>query len=433
MSSARTRCWRSPLLTNNQQYYDLAANPTKKLGWGDLTVTAFHQQSRSVSNTTATPAGTAFGFGEYVQGVHSTPVYSTGASAQLSGRINDTVRLASIGVDFQQISGSDTTAIFSQAGSQIRTDIGSGSQRFIGAFGQLDIFPVESVEVLLSARFQNFQNFDGFDGAPGGQGAVPNSSQNSFDPRVSVLWTATPNVGLRAAAYTAFRAPNLDNLYRAFSTTSLVFLPNSQLTPERLKGVEAGFDLSFGPVTGQFTAFYQEVTNLITLRTLAPTELPAGFFFGTKNINAGKAVVQGIELQAGWQIRPGLKLDANYTTVSSKIVENQFDPLSIGKQQSGIPTQQAAATLSYDDPRGWRAAARFRWIGQSWGDNANTLPLDSFTVFDLSAGYRFAKGVESFVEIQNLFNKYYIADNSGFAPPQQGTPFTIFAGLKARF
>ena len=313
---------------------------------------------------------------------------------------------------------SDSAEIFNQAGTQIRTDVGSGSQRFLGLFAQLDIFPVDTVEILLSGRFQNFLNFDGFDGAPGGQGVVPNSSQNSFDPRVSVLWMATPNIGLRAAAYTAFRAPNLDNLYRAFSTTSLVFLPNSQLTPEKLKGIEGGFDVTFGPVTGQFTAFLQEVTNLITLRTLDPAQLPPGFFFGTQNINAGKAVVQGIELQAGWQIMPGLKLDANYTTVSSKIVDNQFDRLSVGKQQAGIPTQQAAAMLSYNDPRGWRASARFRWIGQSWGDNDNTMPLDSFTVFDLSAGYRF-KGVEAFVDVQNLFNQYYIADNSGFSLPRR--------------
>jgi outer membrane receptor protein involved in Fe transport len=423
---------RTPLLTNNQQTYDIAGNMTKKLGWADLMLTAFHEQSRLTSNTTGTPIGTTFGSGEFVQGVHTTPVWSTGASAQLSGRINNIVRLASIGMDFQQISGMDSAAIFASTGGQIRTDVGSGSQRFLGVFGQLDIFPIDSVEILLSGRFQNFLNFDGFDGAPGGQGLVPNSSQNSFDPRLSMQWTATPNVSLRAAAYSAFRAPNLDNLYRAFSTTSLVFLPNSQLTPEKLKGIEGGFDLTFGPVTGQFTAFYQEITNLLTLRTLNASELPPGFFFGTQNINAGKAVVQGIEVQAGWQIMPGLKLDANYTTVSSKIVDNQYDPLSVGRQQAGIPTQQAAATLSYNDPRGWRAAARFRWIGQSWGDNDNTMPLDSFTVFDVSAGYRF-KGVETFVEIQNLFNQYYIVDNSGFAPPQQGTPFTVFAGLRARF
>ena len=60
------------------------------------------------------------------------------------------------------------------------------------------------------------------------------------------------------------------------------------------------------------------------------------------------------------------------------------------------------------------------------------MPLDSFSVFDVSAGYRF-KGVEAFVDVQNLFNAYYIADNSGFAPPQQGTPFSMFAGLKAKF
>jgi outer membrane receptor protein involved in Fe transport len=262
---------------------------------------------------------------------------------------------------------------------------------------------------------------------------VPDSSTNSFDPRVSILWMATPNIGLRTAAYTAFRAPNLDNLYRGFSTPSGIFLPNSQLTPERLKGVEGGFDVTFGPVSGQFTAFLQQITDLITFRPLDPAQLPPGFFFGTQNINAGKALVQGLEAQIGWQIAPGWRADANYTTVSSKIVENQFDPLSIGNQQAGIPTQQAAATLSYTDPRGWRASGRFRWIGQSWGDNDNTLPLNSFTVFDLSAGYKFAKGAEAFIDIQNLFNAYYIADNSGFNPPLQGTPFTVFAGLKARF
>jgi outer membrane receptor protein involved in Fe transport len=424
----------TPLQTNNQQTYDITGGLTKKFDWGaDLTLTAFHEQSRFSTNNTATPFGTATGFGEFVQNVHTTPVWSTGASAQLSGRLNDVVRLATIGVDFQQISGSDSAAIYNGFNSQVvRTDIGSGNQRFIGVFGQLDIFPVETLEILMSARFQNFYNFGGFDGNPGGLGNVPNSSTNSFDPRISALWMVTPNVGVRTAAYTSFRAPNLANLYRGFSVPFGTFLPNAALVPEKLWGVEGGFDVTYGPFSGQFTAYYQEITNLITNRTLTPAQLPPGFFFGTQQVNAGRAVVQGIELQAGWQIMPGLKLDANYTTVSSKIVENQYDPLSIGNQQAGIPTQQAAASLSYSDPRGWRAAARFRWIGQSWGDNANLQPLNSFTVFDLSAGYRF-KGVEAFVDIQNLFNQYYIADNSGFNPPLQGTPFTVFAGLKARF
>ncbi len=422
-----------PVQTNNQQIYDLAGTLTKKFGDYDLTVTAFHEQSRFLTNNAATPFGFATGQAAYLQNRHTTPVYSTGGSVQLSTRVNDVVRLASIGADFQWISGMDSALIFNQGGAITQNYSGGGKQQFIGAFAQVDMFPADNFEVLLSGRLQTFLNYNGFDGAPGGAGVASSTAATSFDPRLSVQWTVTPNVGLRAAGYSAFRAPTLDNLYRSFSVPFGIFLPNAQLVPEKLWGFEGGFDVNWGPLSGQFTAYYQQVSNLITTRNLGPTQLPPGFFFGTQNINAGRAIVQGIEAQVGWQIAPGWKADVNYTTVSSKIVENQFDPLSIGRQQAGIPTQQAAATLSYSDPRGWRALARFRWIGQSWGNNDNTLPLDSFTVFDVSAGYKFNERAEVFVNVQNLFNQYYIADNSGLNPPLQGTPFTIFAGLKARF
>jgi outer membrane receptor protein involved in Fe transport len=422
-----------PAQTNGQQIYDLAATMTKKFGGVDLTVTAFHEQSTFTTNNAATPAGFAPGQAAFRQNEHITPVFSTGGSIQVTARPNDVVRLLTVGADFQQISGMDTALIYNQLGAVTQTYQGGGKQQFIGGFAQVDLYPISTLEVLLSGRFQSFLNYDGLDNAPGGAGNVAATSATSVDPRLSIQWAATPNVDLRAAGYTAFRAPTLDNLYRSFSVPFGIFLPNAQLSPERLWGFEGGFDLSFGAVSGQFTAYYQQVSDLITTRNLGPGQLPVGFFFGTQNINAGKAIVQGLEAQLGWQIAPGWKADLNYTTVSSKIVENQYDPASIGRQQAGIPTQQAAATLSYSDPRGWRAMARFRWIGQSWGDNDNTLPLDSFTVFDVSAAYKFGGRAEAFVNVQNLFNQYYIADNSGLNPPLQGTPFTVFAGLKARF
>ncbi|MCA0302770.1 MAG: TonB-dependent receptor [Proteobacteria bacterium] len=422
-----------PVQANNQQIYDIGGTMTKKFDVVDVTMTAFHEQSRFMTNNAATPAGFATGQAAFLQNQHTTPVFSTGGSVQASTRVNDLVRLVSVGADFQWISGMDSALIYNQAGAVTQNYFGGGKQQFVGAFAQVDMFPVENFEVLLSGRLQTYLNYDGFDGAPGGAGNVSAASTTSFDPRLSVQWTVTPNVGLRAAGYSAFRAPTLDNLYRSFSVPFGIFLPNAQLSPEKLWGFEAGFDLRWGPVTGQFTGYYQQVTDLITTRNLTGAQLPAGYFFGTQNINAGKAIVQGLEAQLGWQIAPGWKADVNYTTVSSKIVENQYDALSIGRQQAGIPTQQAAATLGYSDPRGWRAMARFRWIGQSWGDNDNTLPLNSFTVFDLSGSYTFENKAEAFVQVQNLFNQYYIADNSGLNPPLQGTPFTIFAGVKARF
>jgi outer membrane receptor protein involved in Fe transport len=419
------------LQTNDQQIYDFAGSVTKNFGPSDLTVTAFNEHSHFLTDNTNTPAGVPTGFGEFLQNRHTTLVDATGASAQWSTRINEVFRLFSVGADFHQIKGEDSAAIFDETGTQIRTDVGRGKQRFIGLFGQADIFPTDRLEILASARYQSFLNFDGFDGTSG-IGPVPESSATSFDPRISGRYALSPNLAVRAAAYTSFRAPNLDNLYRAFSVPFGIFEPNSQLKPERLKGAEAGFDVNLGQVTGQFTAYTSEITDLITFRNLAPTELPAGFFFGTRNVNAGKAKADGVEATADWLFAPGWKATVGYAYMDSRIVENEFDPASVGKQQAGVPRWQASAGLSYIDPGGWRASTRLRWLDKSWGDNDNTLPIDAHFVVDASFAYAFAKSCEVFLNIENLFNRSYVADNSGFNPPLFGTPLSALAGLRVK-
>jgi outer membrane receptor protein involved in Fe transport len=419
------------LSTNNQQIYDFAGSVTKSLGPSDVTLTAFHEHSHFLTDNTNTPAGVPTGFGEFVQNRHTTLVDSTGASAQWSTRVNDVFRQLSIGADFHQIDGQDSAAIFDESGAQTRTDIGRGKQRFTGVFGQADIFPIDRFEILASARYQSFLNFDGFDGTSG-VGPVPDSSATSFDPRISGRYALSSNLALRAAAYTSFRAPNLDNLYRAFSVPFGIFEPNSQLKPERLKGGEAGFDVNLGQLTGQFTVYTSQIEDLITFRNLAPDELPKGFSFGTRNINAGRAKADGIEATADWLFTAGWKATFGYAYMDSRIVENEFDPASVGKQQAGIPRWQASAGLSYVDPRGWRVSTRLRWLDKSWGDNDNTLPIDAHFVVDASIAYAFSKSCEAFLNIENLFNRRYVADNGGFNPPLFGTPFTAFAGLRVK-
>ncbi len=423
----------TPLSTNSQWNVDVAGSVTKTLGASDLTATAFYTHSDFRTNNTQNPFGTAPFTAEFVQNVHTTPVDYGGASLLWSTRLNDTFRLLSVGGDVQVIAGKDSADIFNQAGALVRTDIGRGKQVFIAAFGQASVFPIDKLELLGSARFQYFLNFDGFNNAPGAPGAVPNSSDISFDPRLSVRYELMPELALRAAGYTAFRAPNLDNLYRAFSTPSGIFLPNANLTPERLWGIEGGPDVSWGPVRAQLTGYYARIRDLLTQRDLTPAELPPGFFFGTRNINAGAAEVFGVEATLDWQIGAGWSASAGYAYANSKIVENEFDPASVGLQQAGVPPNQVFASVSYYNPGGWRALVRLRWVDKSFGDNDHTLPIDSAFVVDASVGYRFTKNFEAFFDIQNLFDNSYIAENSGFSPPLLGTPFTAFGGLRVTF
>ena len=53
------------------------------------------------------------------------------------------------------------------------------------------------------------------------------------------------------------------------------------------------------------TAYTNSIDNLITSRTLQFNELPSGFFFGTRNINAGKARSRGLELETQVDIATG--------------------------------------------------------------------------------------------------------------------------------
>ena len=422
------------LAINTQRIWNLSVEATQDLGGaGRLTAAVFHSASRFRTDNTDTPSGAALGSAEFVQNRHITPVSDTGASLTWSRVFDGALRSLSVGADYHGIAGTDVADIFDDTGAQVRTDIGRGRQQFLGVFGQASLRPMERLEILASARFQHFRNYDGFDGSAGGLGAVPDRSFDSVDPRVSARYALTPAFALRAAGYEAFRAPTLDNLYRTFSTAFGIFYGNPALRPETLKGGEVGFDVERPGLRIQATAFTNTVDDLLTARNLDFTDLPPGFFFGSRNINAGSARSRGLESEAQIDLGHGLEARLGYTFADSIVTGNPLDPASIGRQQAGVPRYRASAGLTYSGHGGLRLSVQGRWLSRSWSDNDHTLPIDSHVVIDLSARYPLVHGLEGFVQIENLLDRRYVADNSGFSPPQLGTPLTVFAGLRAVF
>ncbi|HTO51661.1 MAG TPA: TonB-dependent receptor [Burkholderiales bacterium] len=424
----------TPLSTNAQRTWNVAGGMTGKLpGGSSLTGTVFYTNDRFRTDNTATPSGVPVGYGEFVSNIHNTPTTDFGASLVWSTRVNEYLPLVSFGADYRLIDGEDVANIYDETGVQIRTDIGRGKQQFAGGFAQASVFPVPALEILASVRYQYWKNFDGFLSLPGFTGNVPDKTATNWSPRLSLRYEVVPQFALRAAAYEAFRAPNLDNLYRAFSTPFGIFLPNPALKPETLTGWEVGFDVQAGSVRSQVTYYDNTVKDLITSRNLDFTELPGGFFFGTVNINAGEAHVRGVEATLNWAFAKGWNAILGYNYADSQITSNPLDPTTVGNQQGGVPRNQASVGASYSQPLGWQFLARWRWVEKFFSDNAQTLPVDQASVVDVSGAYRFSRRVEVFANIQNLFNYKYVADNSGFNPPLLGLPFSLFAGVRGRF
>jgi len=399
----------------------------------NLTLTAFGSDSTFTTDNTGGFDGIPENQAEFLENVHRTPVKDVGVSLVWSHDIHwGWLRSYSMGADYHRIAGEDISDIFDETQTRVRTDIGRGKQRFAGGFVQASIRPLEPLEILASLRYQSFHNFDAFDGTPGGLGKAPDSAETSTDPRISVRYSVNHAFALRGAYYKAFRAPTLDNLYRAFSVPFGIFYANPELVPETLRGGEVGFDVHVAHLRTQVTAYTNSIDNLITSRTLQFDELPAGFFFGTRNINAGTARSRGLELESQMDIATGWTAAVAYTFADSRITDNPLDPISVDRQIADVPENRASVSVTYETHWGLRITPQFRWLQSSYGDNDHTLPVDAQHIFALSSSYSVNEFAQVFVNIENLFNEHYIANNSGFNPPLRGTPFTAVAGVRVR-
>ena len=423
----------TPLSTNWQRNIDVAGGLRKRFGDGsNLALTAYHTDEVFWTANNGTPDGYDRGYAEYIQNIHTTPVTDTGVSAVWSKRFSKELPSVSAGADYRYIDGSDTAQIFDETGTQVRTDLGRGKQRFIGVFAQGEYYPWPKLQLAAGLRYEDWKNFDGYDGNPGGIGDTPDRNASSTNPRLAARYALDDAWSLRAAGYKAFRAPNLGDLYRGYSIPGGTFLPNSELRPERLTGGEVGVDYERPGLRAQLTAYTNTIKDLLTFRNLGEDELPPGFFFGSVNINAGKARTNGAELSAEWNIAAGWDSLFSYAYNDAKILENPADPTTVGHTEGGIPKHAASAQLLYDARNGFKASTRVRYVRGYYTDNAGTLPIDSYAIVDLSASYALRRNIELYASIENLFNRQYIAQNSGNATPSLGTPFTAVVGVRIR-
>ena len=421
------------LQTNNQRNWRYTGALTWRPNvWTTVDLTAFHVDERFVTNNTGAPDGADPNDAEYVQNRHSTRANDWGASLVWTQTFSGALRSLSAGVDYHGTRGSDNAAIFDQTGTYLRTDTGSGDQRFLGGYAQADLRPIDRLQLLLSLRYQDFYNYHGLDASPGGLGTVPSRHDSDVDPRLSVRYQLPAGFAIRGAYYRAFRAPTLDNLYRSASVPGYIFYSNAALKPETLEGGEIGFDFVRGSVRFQATAYTNTVHDFLTYRYLDPASLPAGFNIGARLINAGTARSRGVEAELTW--RPSTKLDATlgYTYADSAITRNAEDPASIGVQQPGIPRHRISAGLDWTGPYRIKLSPRVRYLSSTNGDPDAIYLTDAHVIADLAASAPLKRGIEAFIQIENLFDRRYIGTNDGFTAPLYGKPLTVQGGFRLK-
>ncbi|HEX7873205.1 MAG TPA: TonB-dependent receptor [Sphingobium sp.] len=239
--------------------------------------------------------------------------------------------------------------------------------------------------------------------------------------RAGALWKPTSLIALRAAAYTGFRLPTLNELYRGFTVFPVVTNANPNLKPERLRGAEVGLDLT--PARGvsfSITAFDNRLDDAIANVTTAVNVRTR------QNVSAIEA--QGIELTAAAHVGT-MHFTGTYAYSYSKV--RAAGTALDGLDPAQSPRHAASATLAWEPKGGARLAATLRYTGRQYEDDLNIDTLPDALTLDGFARIPLGHDAAIIGRVENLFDAkiYTRRVSTPTLSEDLGTPQTFWIGV----
>lgn len=456
--------------TNIMQETDLAAGTTTRLDTSSKVDanffyenTGFNKQNGSTSATASNgiPANTP-----YINANYKDPYSTIGASAQYTKDLTGIVDQYVVAVDARSISGSNQTNNFLNNGASSAVNYAKGQQTFYGLMGQIkskaESFPLETT---LAARIDqwNSQTPNYYNAGSNGVNPVyqniPSQSKTQLSPTLGLLYKLSSNWDLRSAVYQAFHAPGMNNTLRSYGSGNGYSFANPNLTPETMTGYEIGTDYRWRGGFAQLTGFNNYIQNAVASYSLnknsSVDQALAQQLCGASTTWTGQTgqygacasaqslsyytnnqnlLSQGIEFQFHHDINSQWATDANYAFTSTKLTMSATsDPT--GKQLGGVPQNLLGGGITYYPVPQASLTATVRYVGSSWMNTSNTLPVPAYAVVGLRANYEMTKNATIYASAVNLFNRQYITFGAGSNNTSYilGMPQSINVGARIIF
>lgn len=241
--------------------------------------------------------------------------------------------------------------------------------------------------------------------------------ESSF--RAGILLHVKEGIALRSAAYSGFRLPTLNELYRPFVVGSITTNANAGLKPEKLRGIEGGIDLVLArKTTLSATLFYNKLENAIANVTLnAATR---------QRQNVDAIIAKGLEITADTTLAD-FTLSASYAYTDSKVSASGqgFD----GLRPSQTARHAASATLRYAPAHGPAVSTSIRYSGSQYEDDLQSDILPSALTVEAVVHIPLGRGITVVGRAENIFDVAVYTRNTG-GSMDLGTPRTLWIGIK---
>ncbi|MFN7026064.1 MAG: TonB-dependent siderophore receptor [Pseudorhizobium sp.] len=257
-------------------------------------------------------------------------------------------------------------------------------------------------------------------------GTAIDTTDRAFSWRAGLSYQFDNGINPYASYATSF-SPNLGFVYDASGTRSVA-------EPTGADQIEVGVKYEIPD------------TNLVVSAAYFDIDQADGVVFDGTFDSAGNQVQRqldlhsrGVELEANASFDNGFSLIASYTYMQMTIEEGL--PGTVGNELSGAPNHVASLWGHYlieSGPlSGLGLGAGVRYIGESYGDDANTFKSGSRTLVDAAVSYDFGyrnpnlQGLSLQVNAKNVFDKQEAICTSGNCYWDEGR--TVYGSLRYRF
>ena len=313
------------------------------------------------------------------------PSSGRGGSLQWFSTLGRNVIIA--GADGRQVRGASEELQYAVNGKVTPSRV-SGRQSDGAAYVE-DVATLSTrVTVTGGIRVDSWRNFD----AERNGTALANRSDGAWSPRLTLLVQASDRLTFTAAAYRAFRAPTLNELYRAFRVGNVQTLANESLGPERLSAFELG--ARSGPV--RLTTFSMTTEDTIANVTLAST--PSLITRQRRNLGSSRS--RGAELDTEEWVLRRWRFSAGYLFCDAVVTSGNL----AGKRLPQVPRSSATMQLALNIAKG-SAGIQARWSSRQFDDDLNQFALGSYVVADLFASHRLTRHFEATLAVENVSDR----------------------------
>lgn len=290
------------------------------------------------------------------------------------------------------------------------------SRQQVGVYLQDMVKIADSVVLQLAGRYDKAKVSADTRNLASGAVTRTDTDDGRFTGRAGLLWQGPYGLSPYVSYSTSFEPTNAIALYGGGM-------------PKPTTGRQYETGVKWQPA-GSRSFAQLSLFNLTQQNVLTTSPVPGQFS------QVGEVRSRGVELEGTWSVTSNFNVLASYTYTDAEVIEAGPGAPNAGKTPQFVPKHMASLWADYRLSSGVLQGVWFgggvRYVGKTY-DQTNTVEVPSFTLFDLAASYSFAKNYTLRLNVNNLFDKEYVAACDSATNCYYGRSRTVIGTLTYRW